>query len=362
MTTNNQLLHHFNQLWSRRSEWCLSYRHDAITRGNDTNNYCEASIRIFKDVVLQRCKVFNACALVDFIANTFEEYHKRRLLEFSNSRRHKLEITYLKFSQKCRNISKICQLTETIFQVESESRDTLYTVDTDISCCDCPSGRGGRFCKHLCIIEQNFHIMCSWSPRLLKSDRIKLAVLALGDNSTPENFFDDILEEEKGNSTDKGDEPIITEKQTISNDNFEDPTNSVKIIHVDENDSCHEKALETVKIEFLRIVDILKENPDRSSTAAITRFAPSLKKIQTPTQAACCIIQKTTSKKSKNIKVQPTSISRRKNRGLPKGAMRIQAGRPSNSENNLNKQKKTKKRMHNLAQNIEDNNPSAKIH
>lgn len=47
------------------------------TRGNNTNNFSESSIRIFKDVVLQRCcKVFNMCALVEFIANTFESYHK----------------------------------------------------------------------------------------------------------------------------------------------------------------------------------------------------------------------------------------------------------------------------------------------
>lgn len=369
ISCNSQLIQHFKKFWERRSEWCLSHRHDVITRGNDTNNYCEASIRIFKDVVLQRCKVFNACALVDFIAKTFEEYHKRRLLDFSNSRRRTLQITYLKFCQKSRNISKIYQLSENVFQVESESEDaTLYTIYADISCCDCPSGRGGSFCKHLCAIEQNFHITCSSSPRLLKTDRIKLAALALGDNSTPDNFFDDLLEVEEENSISETSEVhIIAEKTTFLNDDIADKTNrenSVEVIHINENNTFYENAVETVKSEFLRIFDILKENPDHSSTAIIMRFASTLKNIQTPTQALSFIVQKATSKISKNIKVQPTSISRRKNRGLPKGHKRIQAGRPSNSENKLDKEKKAKKkkRMHNLGQNIEDNKPSAKIH
>lgn len=47
---------HFAAFWTRKCEWCFAYREGLITRGNNTNNFCEASIRIFKDVVLQRCK------------------------------------------------------------------------------------------------------------------------------------------------------------------------------------------------------------------------------------------------------------------------------------------------------------------
>lgn len=59
---NKKLENHLTNLWNRREEWCLPYRCDVVTRGNNTNNYCESSIRIFKDIVLQRCKVFNMCA------------------------------------------------------------------------------------------------------------------------------------------------------------------------------------------------------------------------------------------------------------------------------------------------------------
>ncbi|KAJ8947638.1 hypothetical protein NQ314_008571 [Rhamnusium bicolor] len=100
--TYPHLMAHIASIWERRTEWCLYLRKDVITRGNNTNNYVEASIRIFKDIVLQRCKAFNACALVDFIVSVFETYHKKHLLEFANSRRSQPKLSYLAFSKKAK--------------------------------------------------------------------------------------------------------------------------------------------------------------------------------------------------------------------------------------------------------------------
>ncbi|CAK1588284.1 unnamed protein product [Parnassius mnemosyne] len=74
------LLNHLSNLWERRLEWCISGRVDLLTRGNNTNNITEASIHILKDVILQRCKAFNACALVDFVTSIFENYFQRRIV------------------------------------------------------------------------------------------------------------------------------------------------------------------------------------------------------------------------------------------------------------------------------------------
>lgn len=104
---NKKLEKHLKDFWGTREEWCLAYRSDIITRGNNTNNYCESSIQIFKDIVLQRCKVFNMCALVDFIAKTFETYHKKRLIHFANGRARYLRLAYEKFVQECENIEYI---------------------------------------------------------------------------------------------------------------------------------------------------------------------------------------------------------------------------------------------------------------
>nr|CAI5848369.1 unnamed protein product [Callosobruchus analis] len=58
--------------------------------------------------------------------------------------------------------------------------------------------------------------------------------------------------------------------------------------------------------------------------------------------------------RSKRIKVQPTSIARKKDRGLSRGSNRIQAGRPSEAE-------RKRRRKHDLSDNIRRNQPNAKI-
>jgi hypothetical protein len=95
-------LDHLARLWDRRKEWALNFRSQIITRGHNTNNLVEASIRIFKDVVLERCKAFNMCALAEFIANVLENYHKRRLLRFSNSRSTSATLLYSSFMMKAK--------------------------------------------------------------------------------------------------------------------------------------------------------------------------------------------------------------------------------------------------------------------
>ena len=35
----------------KKSKWCQAYRQQSLTRGNNTNNYAEASMRILKDQV-----------------------------------------------------------------------------------------------------------------------------------------------------------------------------------------------------------------------------------------------------------------------------------------------------------------------
>ncbi len=69
--TEDQLLRYYNQFqqcdtvkkyphylsyyiksqWDRRKEWAICYRKQLLVRGNQTNNYAEAGIRILKDLV-----------------------------------------------------------------------------------------------------------------------------------------------------------------------------------------------------------------------------------------------------------------------------------------------------------------------
>lgn len=156
----------------RQTPLCLSYRHDIISRGHNTNNFCEASIRIFKDVILQRCKVFNMCALLDFITDTFDNYHKKRLLQFANGRELKLTVNYEKFCQKSKSITEISPLDDTSYLIKEKT--DVYVVDSVMGTCDCLSGKGGRYCKHVCAVELKFGLTVTASLNLTEDCRQNL--------------------------------------------------------------------------------------------------------------------------------------------------------------------------------------------
>ena len=78
----------FEKFFVRREEWVLAYRRNLLTRQNNTNNYAEASIGIFTDIVFCRTKAFNVVALVDFCISMWEPHLKERLLEYAHSRKN----------------------------------------------------------------------------------------------------------------------------------------------------------------------------------------------------------------------------------------------------------------------------------
>ena len=45
-------LQHITSLWPKRKDWAICFRKNIMIRGNHTNNYAEAGIRIIKDQVL----------------------------------------------------------------------------------------------------------------------------------------------------------------------------------------------------------------------------------------------------------------------------------------------------------------------
>jgi len=68
--------------------------------------------------------------------------------------------------------------------------------------------------------------------------------------------------------------------------------------------------------------------------------------------------------KTKKIRVQPTSVSRRKKRDVSKGRGRIQSGRRTTLEDRrkIRIKRNKGKRKHNLGQSVKDNTPNAKFH
>ncbi|KAL3189856.1 hypothetical protein MRX96_020871 [Rhipicephalus microplus] len=70
----------------RQEEWVQLYRLDVLTRGHNTNNFAEATIRVLKDIILNRVEAFNAVALIDSVALVWEKYFESRILRHAYSR------------------------------------------------------------------------------------------------------------------------------------------------------------------------------------------------------------------------------------------------------------------------------------
>ncbi|KAH8029136.1 hypothetical protein HPB51_022952 [Rhipicephalus microplus] len=70
----------------RQEEWVQLYRLDVLTRGHNTNNFAEATIRVLKNIILNRVEAFNAVALVDSVALVWEKYLESHILRHAYSR------------------------------------------------------------------------------------------------------------------------------------------------------------------------------------------------------------------------------------------------------------------------------------
>lgn len=176
----------------RQEEWVARHRQNIITRGHETNNYAEASIRILKDIILRRTKAFNVVALVEFVSVIWEQYCQARLLSFAHNRRSHAVVTYetLCMRMKEQNADAAIQLDDTTWEVPSgSSKGTTYVVNAETGVCSCLSGRQGAFCKHQAWLHRTRQTPFPNLPAITEVERHSLAVLALGDSCPSMEFF-----------------------------------------------------------------------------------------------------------------------------------------------------------------------------
>lgn len=151
--------------WQRREQWCVAWR-SPIHRGQNTNNYSEVTVRIFKDTVLSRSKAYNAVALVDFICTTMENYYSHRLLDYAHSRVSPGRLWLRHQAERATYVSRdmISQVTESVFTVQSQTdSDVWYSADVALGVCSCDSGVTGKFCKHQAAVLLYFPGMMDWA-------------------------------------------------------------------------------------------------------------------------------------------------------------------------------------------------------
>ena len=179
-------IQHIKSLWGKRRAWAHCYRTILPIRGNHTNNYAEAGIKILKELVFSRVKAYHLIQMFSFVTEVMEMYYQKKLLSIGNNRVD----TYVGLRFQGLNAHKIARqdIEKTDsgwYKVQSQTiRGEYYSVNTTIGFCTCTRGRDGSPCVHQAAVvikcgeySPNFTSSASSSARLI------LAQVALGEGA-----------------------------------------------------------------------------------------------------------------------------------------------------------------------------------
>ncbi|KAL3190264.1 hypothetical protein MRX96_019803 [Rhipicephalus microplus] len=188
----------------RQEEWVQLYRLDVLTRGHNTNNFAEATIRVLKDIILNRVEAFNAVAFVDSVALVWEKYFESRILCHAYSRVAAHQLLYKRLlSRMPKDAAEAIQVVgQGQYIVPSATHpSSSYEVYADIGLCTCLFGKQGAFCKHQALVQKKYGGLFPNAPALSTDDRYELGQLALGEKCPPRIFFKPFQEEEPSSSS-----------------------------------------------------------------------------------------------------------------------------------------------------------------
>ncbi|KAH7948386.1 hypothetical protein HPB52_021093 [Rhipicephalus sanguineus] len=356
----------------QKEQWVLLYRTKLRTRGHNTNNFAEASIRILKDIVLSRTKAFNAVALVESIAEVWELYFKNRILKHANSRVPAHQLLYDSLLKKTPEGSEasVTSLGENCFSVASfQKNGEMYEVCGDIGTCTCPAGCTGAFCKHQALVHKIFGGIFPNCPALAIQDRHELGKLALGDACPSIEFF--------ANSRDtinfhgEQDDPVTEDEMpaaTLPQD--EERPGSQPVLATEpcaSTSGLEQQDIEDADNNLEALFEQLRQiHAEEKGNAAYRRHLLSgtkrLRRLQEQKRGVGAMMAMDAAlglelRRGRYIKVQPTAISRRRP-GLTRGSKRVAAGRPPSGPS----PKRAKKRRHSLQHSVSQNIPHAKLH
>lgn len=160
-----------------REEWVQLFRADLSIGGHHTNNYAEATIRVIKDLILQRVKAFNTVALVDYLADSYEAYLERKLSRFAYERISKPIHLYHELVNRMPAdlAKKIVKVDEDTYHVPSATDENLsYEVIVSLGMCTCKAATAGAFCKHQALLHHTYGGAFPNCPPVTSADRYKL--------------------------------------------------------------------------------------------------------------------------------------------------------------------------------------------
>jgi len=332
----------------------LAYRNDIITRGHETNNYAEATVRLLKDIMLERRKAFNVVALVGYIITVLEPYYEKRLYEVASGRPSPLLAAFsrLQTTANTVNLNGSVQLEADTYQVTSSSGQNVYIVNIREGVCTCTRGVRGALCKHQLALGLHKELSLPNLPAVTYKERHELSVLAIGDKAPPETFFMTDVELLGGTG----------QQQEHNNQSFVPPGAPVITdtpeAEPDADDNRGNDALEVreaLMAEFSRASALLTQSSSENTLKIMQKFTNALKAVETAEQLTAFAIDHTTSRLGRKIRVQPTSTARRRH-GVSRTTSRLPAGRP------VGVTKRRQKIKRSLWLSISQNRPNAKSH
>ncbi|XP_075737179.1 uncharacterized protein LOC142776764 [Rhipicephalus microplus] len=161
----------------QQEEWVQLYRLDVLARGHNTNNFAEATIRVLKDIILNRVKAFNAVALVDLVALVWEKYFESHILRHAYSR-------VPAHQQLCKRLlSRMPKDAAEAIQVVGQGQyivpsathpSSSYEDYAEIGLCTCLFGKQGAFCQHQALVQKKYRGLFPNAPAPSTDNRYQL--------------------------------------------------------------------------------------------------------------------------------------------------------------------------------------------
>ncbi|CAL9690696.1 unnamed protein product [Knipowitschia caucasica] len=336
--------------YDRRNLWAICYRENMPTRGNHTNNYCEAAVRVLKEKVLFRMKAFNTLQLVDFIMTRMESLYARRLIGVANNRMDMAR--HSKYLPDCKtiNFDSISQIAPKLYSVPSErEKDKYYCVDVDMGLCTCHVGMNGGPCKHQAAVVKRFKVeTLNMVPVNSPERRLVFYKIATGKDNVSLEWFSSLTqsvplnEEQQGDSLGTESDVIPLENPPITTPAAIHARDATVESHILDSDSEVQQVNDNLRAFRDLLMNKVKHDPV-TFLPAVKDFLVSSHNLRTDSAlisalhtfgkysgAGSVINRKHKSRLAglKHIGVQPTAVARRKKAALG-GRKCVTSGRPT---------------------------------
>ena len=225
-----------------------------ITRGNNTNNYAEAGIRVLKEVIFKRTKAYNLQQVFGFITGAFELYIRGRLLSVALQRNDN-RISRKFLGTKAAEIPQdhIKPLSKSSYEVLSSDENKVYWVDLKAGICECGDGKNGYLCKHQSAVIYHYKPEEAniFSVPITPVGRMMYAKVALGSSlEKGPDFFASVRQENVSQS-----DQLIMEKAAVKEFHSCPATiTSDHSISTNFNSHCDDSSSQKIILENLTMV------------------------------------------------------------------------------------------------------------